>query len=356
ALGALEALTLALPPRPPGADDPVLFEDWMLSWPSPGRVWLTPKRLLWQPWSGEPVQVPLASLEREAVTLLPGRIGVHVKRLGLTLCSLSSSASLASLLRLGLRTEPLAHEQPQVLDVVTSPAYCRHADNVYPERWGLGVFGPHGAALLPARHRTLLDLCLSLAGIRARQPQPSELRQLESLVEHLRRLPSGEFDHALRELTRARGGKFWPYTESYPLVDITHDMGLQAREQLLVVAQRQDTVLQFLARHPPRAPAPPKKSWWRKHKVKVGIAAGMALVYTALLWGNGTDQKLMYYAGHAVFALACMRYSKARGYSVLPGLMVPFVFQPFICFPVVFVFAFGGLKEKPQRPGRDTGA
>jgi hypothetical protein len=355
ALSALETLALALPPRPPGADDPVLFEDWMLSWPSPGRLWLTPKRLLWQPWAGEPVQLPLASLGRDAVTLLPGWIGVHVKRVGLTFFSLSYSDTLASLLRLGLRTEPLAHEQPRVLDVVTSPAYCRHADNVYPERWGLAVFGPHGAALLPARHRTLLDLCLSLAGIRARQPQPSELRRLESLVEHLRRLPSGEFDHALRELTRARGGKFWPYTELYPIVDSTHEMGVQARGQLLVVAQRQKTVLEFLTRHPPAAPAPPKKSWWRKHQVKVGIAAGLALAYTGIFSGNGTDQKLLYYAGRAVFALACMRYSKARGYSVLPGLLVPLVFQLFICFPVAFVFVFGGLKEEPRRPGKDTG-
>jgi len=356
ALGALEALTLALPPQPPGADDPVLFEDWMLSWPSPGRVWLTPKRLLWQPWSGEPVQLPLASLERDDVPLLPGWLGVHLKRMGLTLFSLSSSDTLASLLRLGLRTETLAHEQPQVPGVVTHLAYCPHEDMEMPRRWGLGVFGPHGVALLPARHRTFLDLCLSLVGIRARQPRPSELRRLEALVEHLRRLPFGEFEQALRELTQARGGSFWPSTKP-PLRRRTgQDVTLQAGKQRLVVTQPEYAVHQFLELLSAASSSPPKKSWWRKHQVKVGIAAGMALVYTALLGGNGTDQKLMYYAGHAVFALACMRYSKARGYSVLPGLMVPFVFQPFICFPVVFVFAFGGLKEKLRRPGRDTGA
>ena len=86
----------------------------------------------------------------------------------------------------------------------------------------------------------------------------------------------------------------------------------------------------------------------------MGIAAGMALAYTAILEGNGTDRPLMYYAGHAVFALACMRYSKARGYSVLPGLLVPLVFQLFICFPVALVFMFGGLNEEPRLPGEDT--
>lgn len=185
ALGELETLAFALPPRPPGADDPVLFEDWMLSWPSPGRVWLTPARLLWQPGFGDPIQLPLSSLEPEAITLLPGWWGVHLKRRGLTLLSLSYAETLASLLRLGVRTVHLAHEQPRTNDVATSPAYCRHVDHVLPERWGLGVFGPHGAALLPARHRTLLDLCLNLVGFRARAPRPSELRQLEALVEHL---------------------------------------------------------------------------------------------------------------------------------------------------------------------------
>lgn len=179
-LGELETLALAPPPRPPGVDDAVLFEDWMLSWSTPGRVWLTPKRLLWRPWSGEPVQVPLASLERDAITLLPGWLGVHVRRVGLTLFSLSYARTLASLLRLGQRTAPLSQEQPQVHDVVTSLAYRRHVDYAAPLRWGLAVFRPHGVALLPASHRTLLDLCRSTVGLGARRLLASELRRLEA--------------------------------------------------------------------------------------------------------------------------------------------------------------------------------
>ncbi|WP_375770843.1 hypothetical protein NR798_08080 [Archangium gephyra] len=353
ALGELEALALAHPPRPPGTDDPVLFEDWMLSWPSPGRLWLTPKRLLWRPWFGDPLQLPLASLQHDAITLLPGWIGVHLKRTGPTFFSLSYSDTLASLLRLGVRTRNLEHELPQVRDVVTSLAYGRHADNARPERWGLGVFTPHGAALLPARHRTLLDRCLSLVGIQAPQPRPSELRQLESLVEHLQRLPSGEFEYALRELTRARGGKFWPLSELYTLAGTTHDVGVQAGAQLLVVTQRQNTVLQFLARHPPGLSRPPEKSGWRKHKVKMGIAASLALVYTGAFWGHEMDKVLMY-AGYALFAWACMSFSKARGYTVLPGLLLSALFPMLMCFPLVFVFMLGGSKKEPKRFGKDT--
>ena len=357
ALSGLEALTLSLPPRPPGADDPVLFEDWMLSWPSPGKVWLTPKRLLWQPWFGDPIQVPLASLEPEAVTLMPGWLGVHVKRMGLTLFSLSYAETLASLLRLGLRTVNLTHEQPQANDVATSLAYCRHVDHVLPERWGLGVFGSHGAALLPARHRTLLDFCLSLVGIRARAPQPAELRQLESLVEHLRRLPPGEFAHALRELARARGGRFWPSTGFHQLVSTGQEVIIQTGKQCLLVPQPQSPIADILWRHRPAGDSPsperhplarflqPVGSWLRKHKVKVGIATAMALFYTSALWKPLPDQVLTL-AGYTVFAWTCMSFSRARGYTVLPGLLASLLFPLLACFPLVFVFMLGGTKKK----------
>jgi hypothetical protein len=356
ALSGLEALTLALPPRPPGADDPVLFEDWMLSWPSPGRVWLTPKRLLWQPWFGDPLQVPLASLEPEAITLLPGWIGVHLKRMGLTLFSLSYAETLASLLRLARRTVHLAPGPPQANDIATSPAYCRDVDHALPERWGLGVFGPQGVALLPARHRTLLDLCLSLVGIRAREPQPSELRQLESLVEHLRRLPPGEFDHALRELTRARGGRFWPPTGFQRLPGAGQEAVFQAGTQCLVVPQaRQVFDLPPSIGISPSPERPllarflsPVGRWWRKHKLKLGITAGLALSYTSALWEPLPGQALMY-AGYALFAWACMSYTKSRGYTVLPGLLASFLFPLLACFPLMFVFLiWDGPKRKPR--------
>ncbi|MFY0525696.1 hypothetical protein ACN28I_21995 [Archangium gephyra] len=344
ALDALEALALALPPRPPDAEDPVLFEDWMLSWPSPGQVWLTPKRLLWQPWFGEPVQLPLAALEPAAITLLPGWIGVRVKRKGLTLFSLSYSETLASLIRLGVRSAHPRLEQPQVHDVVTHLAYVPRGDSEAPRRWGLGVFGPHGVALLPARHRTLLDLCRSLVGLEARRPQDSELRRLEAVVEHLRLLPPDEYTQALRELTHARGGRFWPSTER-PLRGLTgQDVTLQAGKQRLVVTRPEYAVRQFLERHPPASSRPPKQRWWRKHKVRVGIAAGLALYYMSFM-GVGIDKPLGY-AGWALFAWACMSFSKDKGYSVLPGLLVSIFFPLFACFPWVLLFVLGSPKEE----------
>ncbi|MFE8595322.1 coiled-coil domain-containing protein [Archangium violaceum] len=360
ALSGLESLTLALPPPPPGADDPVLFEDWMLSWPSPGRVWLTPDRLLWRPWFGDPIQVPLAALQPEAVTLLPGWIGLHLKRMGLTLFSLSYAETLTSLLRLRLRTVNMAHGQPQANDVATSPAYCHRVNHLSPERWGLGVFGPHGAALLPAHHRTFLGFCLRLVGIQARKLQPAELRRLESLVEHLRRLPPGEREHALRELTRARDGRFWPLTGFQRGPSTEQDLIFQSGKQYLVVPQPPSTLHDVLQQHRPagdiRSPErhplvrslQPGDSWFQENKYRLGIAAGAALFYASALWapfpGNAVS-----YAGYALLALTSMSYTKNRGLTVLPGLLFSLVFYPLLtCFPLILVFMWGSLKPKQQ--------
>ncbi len=344
ALGELETLVLAPLPRPPGAEDPVLFEDWMFSWFSTGRVWLTPKRLLWQPRSGEPVQLLLNSLQPESVTLLPGWIGLHVKRLGLTLFSLSYAKTLASLLRFAQRAARLWREQPQVSDVVTGLAYRRHVDYATPERWGLAVFGPHGVALLPASHRTLLDLCRSLVGLAARRPQPSELRRLESVVEELRLLPPEEFTYALQELTRARGGRFWPSAEFDLLTPPGQDLTLQAREQHLVVGQRQDVVRQFLLRHPHGGAALKERSWWRKHyKEKLGIAVGLIFYYTATVWKPwpGVAPAIML-AGHGLYSWASARYTKALGYPMVLGLVLSI-----FCTPGMLGFLALAPKKKP---------
>lgn len=344
ALGELETLVLAPLPQPPGADDAVLFEDWMLSGSSPGRVWLTPKRLLWQPRSGEPVQVLLAPLERDAITLLPGWIGVHVKRAGLTLFSLSYAKTLASLLRLGLRTAPLWHERPEVHDVVTGLAYRHHADYMRPERWGMAVFRPEGVALLPASHRTLLDLCRSLLGLGARQPQPSELRRLEALVEQLRLLPPDEFDRTLRELIHARGGKFWPSAGIHLLTPPGQDVMLQVGEQRLVVSQHPDAVRQFLLRHSHGNAPLAERSWWQKHpREKLGIAVGLALYYTSGMLPAWSSLVLML-TGHVLYSWACMRFSKAKGYPALLGLVLSIV-----CTPGMLVFLAFAPKKQPSK-------
>ncbi|WNG54919.1 hypothetical protein F0U59_09155 [Archangium gephyra] len=364
ALSGLETLTLALPPRPPDAEDPVLFEDWMLSWTSPGRVWLTPNRLLWRPWFGDPVQLPLAALQPEAITLLPGWIGLHVKRMGLTLFSLSYAETLTSLLRLCLRTVNMPHGQPQANDVATSPAYCHRVNHLHPERWGLGVFGPHGAALLPARHRTFLGFCLRLVGFPARKLQPAELRQLESLVEHLRQLPPGEREHALRELTRARDGRFWPLTGFHLGPSTEQDLIFQSGKQYLVVPQPPSTFHDVLQQHRPAGDIhspelrslPPGNSWFQENKFRLGIAGGAALFYASALFGPFPEDPLSYvsgnpvlYAGHALLAWTSMSYTKNRGLTVLPGLLFSIVFYPLLtCFPLILVFMWGSLKPKQQ--------
>ncbi|MFY0564329.1 hypothetical protein ACN28E_10810 [Archangium lansingense] len=359
ALGALEAVAAEPLPHLPGKDEPVLFEDWMLSWTSPGRVWLTPKRLLWQPWSGEPVQVPLGALERDAITLLPGWIGLHVKRVGLTLFSLSYADTLASLLRFGARVAIQWHEQPQVPDVVTSPAYLRHETHEAPKRWGLSVFGPHGLALLPVRHRALLDFCRNLVGLKLHRPPTQELQRLESLVEMLRRLPTHAFNQALWELTQARGGTFWPSTEFQRLENTALSVRLQAGKQLLVVDSSSGAVLQFLERHPPAQPSQqskrhplarftqPLRNWWQDHNHQVAIAASMALFYVGAYTGPGPENASpLMPAGFALFAWTCMRYSKAKGHSVLPGLLASLLFPLFVCFPLVPLFLVFGSKSK----------
>ncbi|AKJ00668.1 hypothetical protein ATI61_12068 [Archangium gephyra] len=359
ALSGLETLTLALPPRPPGADDPVLFEDWMLSWTSPGRVWLTPNRLLWRPWFGDPVQLPLAALQPEAVILLPGWIGLHVKRMGLTLFSLSYSKTLTSLLRLCLRTVNMTHGQPQANAVATSPAYCRHVNHPSPERWGLGVFGPHGATLLPTRHRTFLDVCLKLLGVPVLKLLPAELRPLESLVEHLRQLPPGEFEHALRELTRARDGRFWPLTGLHRGRSTGRELVFQSGKQYLVVPQPPPTLHDVLQQprpagdshspesHPLVHSHPPGNSWFQDNRFRLGIAGGAALFYSSALFAGPFPGHPLSYVGYALLAWTSMSYTKNRGITVMPGLLFSFLFYPLLtCFPLILVFMWDILKPK----------
>jgi hypothetical protein len=357
ALGQLEVLAREPLPQPPGPGEPVLFEDWLFSGSSPGRVWLTPERLLWQPWLGEPVQVPLDSPERNAITLLPGWIGLHVKRQRLTLFSLSYAEPLASLLQFCFGIAHLWHERPQVLDLVTCPAYLHHQNYGAPSRWGLGVFLPTGLAFLPASHRTLLDLCRSLVGIGARRPGSVELRRLEALVEHLRRLPSHEFNVALRELVHAREGKFWPSSGLHRLVAAGSDLRLQAREQVVVVAddERRDHVHEFLARHPPAGVGQAKVSWWRTHyKEKVGIVAGLALHSTAMMHVLGSppepEQTWLYllFLGQGLLAWACSRYAKALGHPALFGLVAS-IMCPTLCSPAMLLLLGPSPKKEPPR-------
>jgi hypothetical protein len=89
--------------------------------------------------------------------------------------------------------------------------------------------------------------------------------------------------------------------------------------------------------------------WWRKHKLKVTIAASIALAYTSPLF-EPWPPSLFPAAGYALFAWICMRYSRAKGYTVLPGLLASFFFPVLICYPVPLGFfllmLMGGSKKK----------
>lgn len=124
-----------------------------------------------------------------------------------------------------------------------------------------------------------------------------------------------------------------------------------------MVPQPQNPLHDVLWRHRPAgySPSPelhplvrfiqPVGRWWRKHKLKAGIAASMAIVYTSELWGPSSGQALTF-AGYVIFAWTCMSYSRARGYTVLPGLAVSLLFPILMCFPVVFFLMLGGPKKK----------
>ena len=179
-----------------------------------GRFWLTPERLIWQPLFGQRVQVGLASIAPEGVTLHPDGNGVQVRgERSVTLRSAFLSRPLAALLA-HYRQPPLRELRnvaPPVQEVVSYPARFR----VYPgtdEERGLVVLWSGFVVFLPEpRHSSLFTRLLG--------PGCNQLLRdvsMERLVERLRVLSDEDFKRCLEQAVRVREGHFWSVTEVEP--------------------------------------------------------------------------------------------------------------------------------------------
>jgi hypothetical protein len=306
-LEQLEALALAPVARLPEPDEPVLLEGWLPAWPGPGHFWLTPERLVWRPWFGEPVQTPLESLAAER-----------------SLPSFGQATALKSLLALCRQLPHGRHEQPPVRDLVTLAMYWHPQDYPSDMRWGLGVFGSSGLAFLPASPPPLLQRLKRFLGIGVHRPGPLELRRLEALGEYLRRLPSDAFNRALGELTRARGGKHYgPFVELIRLPDLGQDLRfLDSGRVLVVPASVRSESLHALLEDPPPSGKAPSRVWWRHYKEKLGIALGMALSYPLTFMLPPGLSWVAYLMGHGISIWSSARYAKAKGYPWVLGLVL----------------------------------
>ncbi|MFY0581447.1 hypothetical protein ACN28S_50785 [Cystobacter fuscus] len=265
-LGHLERLMSEPLPRPPGDDEPVLFEGaqglrHFLAWPGAwgfallvlthqhllgrrasvvpvlvlggallavyflrytGRFWLTARRLVWQPRLGEPVQVSLASIAPEGITALAawGEVRVEGER-RVTVRHAGAAGRLAALLELHRRSPFLGRVDgtPRVRDVSVVPAWRGPEGAVPGSRTepGVAVLRPGYAAFLPA-HRAA-DMFQGLTAPLGAKPEADAAGvdvSVELLVEQLRLLPEADFDAYLRQAVFAQGGELWFADEVRP--------------------------------------------------------------------------------------------------------------------------------------------
>ncbi|MCY1081783.1 hypothetical protein [Archangium lansingense] len=172
-----------------------------------GKYWLTSKRLVWKPYTGEPVQLSLRSIMEEGLQV--SFLGVRV--LGerkLFIQDMAQSHLLAVLMELrrqpplldSVRTERLA-------DVLCFEATLQDGTS----RRGYAVLRPGYVAFLPRHQGT--EVLRAIIGTR------STLRvragEMPHLIEQLRYLPSeAAFDACVERAVAAAGGERWSAWEA----------------------------------------------------------------------------------------------------------------------------------------------
>jgi hypothetical protein len=171
-----------------------------------GKYWLTSKRLVWKPYTGEPVQLSLRSIPEEGIrTFLPG-----VRVLGerkLFIQDMAQGHLLAVLMELrrhplldSARTERLA----DVLCYEVTFQGMALPNGVSGK--GYAVLRPGYVAFLPGNRGTQM-----LRAITGSRSSPSvRAREIPHVIEQLRYLPSeAEFDACVQRAVTAAGGVRW---------------------------------------------------------------------------------------------------------------------------------------------------
>jgi len=322
-LSGLEARALVPLPQPPAAAEPVLVEGH--AWLPGGRFWLTPERLVWFPWSGEPEQLPLNTLDPGSISSLRGGVGVQQEGgRRLTLRGVRRARSLAVLLKLYSRRRPSVGAP--VGELITRRGYLdilgtgREQDR----QWGMCVLRPGYLAFLPERRPTLRDHVRHLVGA-ASTPAPAELRRLNVLVKQLRQLPEEEFDQHLAEIVRARGGSLWP-TRELNRARVFEGPGprimVRRRSVVGIPEERQEPVEQFFRQHWPHALTSARPSWWRRHSMSLALLGPSIGVWMLPLFNLSPGVGLsIFQLSNVPWVLAFMRYVRVKGYHPLLGLL-----------------------------------
>jgi len=324
-LSGLEAQALVPMPQPPGEAEPVLAQG--CSWLSARRFWLTPERLVWFPWWGEPQQLSMNTLQPERISLLPGGVGVRLEGdRRFTLAAVRWARSLAVLLKLYSRKRRGAGAH--VHELLSRRAYLdtlgsgREQDRA----WGVCLLRPGYLAFLPERRPTLRDRLFHLVGA-ASSPVVAEFRRLDVLVKQLRQLPEEEFDQHLVEIVRARGGVIWPSRELHRARSSPGQgprILFRRRSVVGIPDARPEAVEPFFRQHWPHALTAASPSWWRRHTGSL-LLLGLSLAWWWIPVAGGVPSPGMgnsfFHLGNLPWLLAFMRYARVKGYSPLLGLL-----------------------------------
>jgi len=176
---------------------------WLVVALRSGRVRLTSERLLWEPFLGEPVAVPLDSIPAGGVQLDPALLDVRVEgERRVHLRHMGDAGQLAVLLELH-RQPPIrgaARAGVRLADVAIYPVVL-HGGLGTPVR-GHAVLRPHGVSFIPeGRGAQALQ---AVTGKPARPPV-----EARHVLEELRWLPDTEFDECVARVVEATGGLRW---------------------------------------------------------------------------------------------------------------------------------------------------
>ena len=217
----------------PWAATPLMVLAFTVTYLRSGKYWLTPERLFWQPRRGDPVEVPLASIQDStrlssgliernlSVNRFTGDVTLH--RQGLTLRHVPQADQLAALLSIRRRKEfrrAWTSQDPRLVVVVVPVFRSRSDEAVEPmdrEPDGLLVLRPGFVAFFSNRAASdVLDAITEPERPawrygRIRDDVPISIQQL---VDQLLLLPEVELDRMLRDLATLRQrdplyGAFW---------------------------------------------------------------------------------------------------------------------------------------------------
>ncbi len=182
-----------------------------------GRYVLLADRLVWLPYRGVPVELPLSTLEADGVTLTRRNAGISIRaRTTLSLPVVTSPVQLATLLLL-YREGPLKGvDGPPSGTVVILPGWCTRAG---PDVEGVTLLYSAGVCFLPKGAAPAV--LQRLASTRLEVPISEAF-----LLEQLTRLPTEALGPVLSQASQVPGGLY------ARAEDVTADPGARSAQKL----------------------------------------------------------------------------------------------------------------------------